>query len=569
MLKLGPGLEFPEDAVTQTIGILARKRAGKTNAAKVLVEEMIDAGLPVVVLDPKGDWWGLLSNEKGDGPGKQVIVLGGPRGHLPLEETAGKVIANLVASQPIALILDLSDFPSKAAQVRFTTDFAEQLYRAKAHQHDVVMVVIDEAEEFAPQTVKGDSTHRQLGAFETLVKRGGGRGIGCTMISQRSASLNKNVLTQIEVLVALQTTAPQDKEVISDWVKGNAPTAQLREVIDSLASLQVGEAWVWSPSWLDTLTRARFRKVTTFDSGATPKAGEKRRDPRVLAKVDLGRLTAAMAETIERAEREDPKKLQARIRELEKALTAAQADTSDVAPEPTVIEVPTVPARAIKNGDVALALVDRAIAQLEHDRFELSALVAELDALSKVTPTVPGAAAPRATPPRPPSARASSVAGVVAVEGLGQPELRVLTVLARYPGGAPKGWVAAIAGYSPRKSTIRNIASRLRTAGLMEQGEPWRLTDTGVAFAADRELEQLPNGPALYDYWLGEVGEGPRKVLRVLVDAYPAELTKQDVCAVTGHDPALSTIRNDVSKLRTLGLIDGWRASDDLMEAIR
>jgi hypothetical protein len=39
VLQLGPSLSLPLDAVTQTMGILAVKRAGKSNAAVVLAEE--------------------------------------------------------------------------------------------------------------------------------------------------------------------------------------------------------------------------------------------------------------------------------------------------------------------------------------------------------------------------------------------------------------------------------------------------------------------------------------------------------------------------------------------------
>ena len=45
---------------------------------------------------------------------------------------------------------------------------------------------------------------------EDIVRRGGQRGIGCTLVTQRSAVLNKNVLTQAQMLVVLRTIAPQD-----------------------------------------------------------------------------------------------------------------------------------------------------------------------------------------------------------------------------------------------------------------------------------------------------------------------------------------------------------------------
>ena len=46
-LNVSPDLQLPADAVTQTFALLAVRRAGKSNAAAVMAEEMHDAGLPV------------------------------------------------------------------------------------------------------------------------------------------------------------------------------------------------------------------------------------------------------------------------------------------------------------------------------------------------------------------------------------------------------------------------------------------------------------------------------------------------------------------------------------------
>ena len=53
-LRIASNLTLPQDAVTQTFAFLARRGAGKTNGAKVIAERMIDAGHPVVILDPVG-----------------------------------------------------------------------------------------------------------------------------------------------------------------------------------------------------------------------------------------------------------------------------------------------------------------------------------------------------------------------------------------------------------------------------------------------------------------------------------------------------------------------------------
>jgi DNA helicase HerA-like ATPase len=80
------------------------------------------------------------------------------------------------------------------------------------------MLLIDEADAIAPQKPQ-ENEARMLGAAEDIVRRGGQRGLGCMLITQRSAVLNKNVLTQVEMIVALRTIAPQDLKAMDAWIE--------------------------------------------------------------------------------------------------------------------------------------------------------------------------------------------------------------------------------------------------------------------------------------------------------------------------------------------------------------
>ncbi len=57
-LHIAEDLELPLAAVVQTFAVLAKRGAGKTYAILVMVEEMLKAGLQVVVADPVGVTWG-------------------------------------------------------------------------------------------------------------------------------------------------------------------------------------------------------------------------------------------------------------------------------------------------------------------------------------------------------------------------------------------------------------------------------------------------------------------------------------------------------------------------------
>ena len=62
-LCLSDGLALPDNTITKTLAILAKRRVGKTYTGSVLAEEMVAAGLPFYVLDPTGASWGLRARQ--------------------------------------------------------------------------------------------------------------------------------------------------------------------------------------------------------------------------------------------------------------------------------------------------------------------------------------------------------------------------------------------------------------------------------------------------------------------------------------------------------------------------
>lgn len=319
-LKISKEISLPLDIVTQTIAILAKRRAGKSYTMRKQCEELLKANQQIVIVDPKGDQWGIRSSSDGKKAGYPIIILGGEHGDIPLEVNAGEVVAKLVVEERVSILIDLSEF-RKYEIATFMAIFLENLYRLKAQEQyrTPVMLVVDEADAIAPQKPqKGEE--RMLGAIEDIVRRGGQRGIGCTLVTQRSAVLNKNVLTQAQMLIVLRTIAPQDIAAMKAWIDVHGTIEEGKELIESLPSLPVGDAWFWSPGWpteKGIFQRTHVLPIETFDSGATPKPGARKVIPKTAADVDLKALEKQMADTIERKKAEDPKELKKRILQLE------------------------------------------------------------------------------------------------------------------------------------------------------------------------------------------------------------------------------------------------------------
>ena len=222
-------------------------------------------------------------------------------------------------------ILSLRHFESQSDQRRFVTDFARRLYHRKGEEgRDTPMLLaIDEAHLFVPQRVSGAEA-QMVGAIQKLVRQGRTSGIGVAIIDQRAASVNKDVLTQLELLICHRTSSPQDRKALEAWIEQHDKNDQKGEFLRRLPELARGVAWCWSPGWLDIFKEVPIRARRTFDSSATPKAGEVRVTPTTLAKIDLDALKTRMAAAIEKASRDDPKALRTELDRVKKQLVDAQ-----------------------------------------------------------------------------------------------------------------------------------------------------------------------------------------------------------------------------------------------------
>jgi hypothetical protein len=321
-LNIAPGLKLDPDYVGGgTFGLLAKKGAGKSYTARVMCEEFWKADIPFVLMDPMGTSWGLRSSADGKGAGIPVAIFGKPgdaHSDAPLERGGGALLADLVVDERLSMVLDMSGLGSRAAERQFAQDFFERLYRRNS---ELVHVLVDEADLFAPQ--KPQAGDRQLlGVTENIVRRGRNRGIGMTLITQRPAVLNKDVLTQVDGLVAMRITGLTDRQAIDAWVAGHGDDPELaKEVKGSLAALSNGVCWWWVPE-LHILKRVQVRQSDTFDSSPTRKRGEKGRGPKGFADVDMGAIEKRMEDTIERAKAEDPKELRKQLAEAKRELAA-------------------------------------------------------------------------------------------------------------------------------------------------------------------------------------------------------------------------------------------------------
>lgn len=537
---------IPDAALDADIAILGKKGRGKTYTAKGLVERLLDDGRRVLVLDPLSTWWGLKATAKGDA-GYPIVVFGGPHADIELDEGMGRGLGRFIAGEQMSAVIDLG-LMRKAEQARVVADLLEELF---AKNRDPIWLVLEEADAFAPQQPMGDHNMRVLGEVDRIARRGRAFGFRLISISQRAAKLHKDVLTQLSTLIALGVTSPQDRDAVKAWVEGNADRDKAREVMQSMASLPVGEGWVWAPD-LDLLKRVRFPKIKTLDTSATPAAGKKRVDPKRLAQPDLTKIEAVLKADIEDARAKQKNG-------VTPALRAAYEDYKKVSKDELAEAEKRGYERGLADGRSEAAVALRRT--FEHIR----AVIDQGGCMEASLPPPKPAAVVQARPTtncktddkfarlvqqRSPTAKTAPAT----IDGLTGPEMRMLEALAWWDAvgqaSPSRAMLAAIAGWKIKSGHIKNVLGALSTKGLVSYPAPGRVAMT------DAGRKEAP-APAL-----GDLHEAVRKAMTgpqaAAFDALRrlGETSREELCAAVGWNPTSGHPKNVLGSMSSLELIE-------------
>lgn len=551
-----------DDVLEEDIAILGKKGSGKTYTAKGVVERLLGRGDRVLILDPLGLWWGLRSSADGQDAGFKVAVIGGEHADMPLDPAAAVPLADIVAHENVPMVLDVSDL-SKSAQQSFLLAFLRELRRIN---RDPLTIVLEEADVFAPQNPMKDDSAALLGEIDWISRRGRFRGFRLVSITQRPAKINKDVLTQASTLILHKLPAPQDKAAAKAWIDGNGDAEKGRAVIDSLATLPVGEAWIWST--IDgELRRAKFPAIATLDTSATPKAGERRIEAKALASIDLAKVREALASVLAPKDRDGKRKS-----EKQKQTVVATDHIRPALPDPKVIE--EAERRGYVRGrESLLPAFNATLSRFEELRAQidgisesvglsiqwLSVQRGDSDPAQAAADAIARASRPReiAMAPKAPTRQGSAAPPAHAGDRSLGAERRPLAVLARvYPAGMTEAQWSVAAGMKRSGGTWGTYKSRLRTAGMIEQrGDLW-FARPDALIAIGQDIEPMPApGDALVEFWISKIsGVGP--MLRELARVYPQGYARTDLATALDMAASGGTFGTYLSRLRSAGLIE-------------
>jgi hypothetical protein len=345
---------------------------------------------------------------------------------------------------------------------------------------------------------------------------------------------------------------------VREWIKESADLEQGREIMASLSALPTGDAWVWAPE-LGVLHRGHFPLASTFDSGSIQANADSAPQ---LASIDLEAVTERLQAVAADVVANDPKALRAEIARLRAEV--AKAQKLQEAPDPKAVErlVADAYTRGIEEGERRGNVAGQALA-LTRVRNALDAVKVDQAAamsISSPSPERPKMNTP-SVPRRRPAGKSESRAPILAVQTASDGSVptgcaKPLGALAAvYPSGLTEAQWATAAGYKRSGGTWGTYKSRLRGAGLIEQREGrWFSTEAGAAAAGDVELPP-PAGPDLVRWWAAKL-PGTSKVAEALIEAWPADLDRDELAARIGMSPSGGSFGTYLSRLAGPGLIE-------------
>lgn len=536
--------------------VQANSGGGKSWAMRRIIEQAF-GHVQIIVIDPEGEFGNMRS--------KFDFVYAGKDGDAPTESRSAALLARRLLELKASAIIDLYELPPQERK-KYVRLFCEALVNAPKELWQDVLVIIDEAHVFAPEKDESEA----LGAVVDLASRGRKRGYCVVLATQRPAKLNKDAAAECNNKLIGRASLDIDRKRSAEELGFSS-----KEEVRSLRDLEPGEFYVFGPAISRDVEKITFGNVEV----KPPKRGVSKQSvpapsdhvKKMLAKLaDLPQEAVKEATTIAELKKENA--------ELKRVHTFKVKETY-------------VPDR--KQIDAEIAAAVKKAKQEKDDQFfaERDEWLKHMDTLFGIIKTIGEAMTEfkktvtrKKLPPSPkwfPPQQAPTIKEVIK-----SPEIHSnYKVEIMGSGGSPdteftlsksqqkildsilwteklgmlpsdKTQIAFLSDQSPSSSGYANNLSALRTRGLISYPSSGTLSLTleGRAFAQDSEMPVLNED--LHEQIYRKLSSSQVAILKVVINRYPNSISKTELAEAAGVSWNSSGYANNLSKLRTLKLID-------------
>jgi KaiC/GvpD/RAD55 family RecA-like ATPase len=254
--KLGEFLYLPLRKHAQK-GILVSgaSGAGKTIAAKVIVEELLEDGIPVLVFDYTQQWQRLLEKNTNDEMLDRYAEFGmrrSPKGFKGRVVQSEPQLDDLLTSTGVTIV-DLSDVYDSAERVGRVAQILDQLLEYFQFQRDSddlrLLIVVEEAHLWMSKDVPKDAARFLDSAVRLLRKKG----VGVMLVSQKISDFDSSMRSAMNISILFRTKYEGDLRAIARMLGSEAssiiPGLPVGYSVFHLADVGDPFALAWRPTY--------------------------------------------------------------------------------------------------------------------------------------------------------------------------------------------------------------------------------------------------------------------------------------------------------------------------------
>jgi len=246
--------------LTKHVAILAKTGAGKSYVAGVLLEELLENKIPIVIIDPHGEYSTLknpndsdneLENEDSSVKWTLINILEYVK-KLDLFSNAPTPLFELVKPGK-ASIINLKGVNPDIQEVVVYKLVKDLFTERKKGNIPPFFLVVEEGHNFIPERSYGET--KSSGVLRQIFSEGRKFGLGVCLVSQRPSRVEKNALSQVNTQIILKVTNPNDIKAIGRSVEGITS-----ETEKEIKNIPIGTALVTGVVDMPIFVRVRPRR---------------------------------------------------------------------------------------------------------------------------------------------------------------------------------------------------------------------------------------------------------------------------------------------------------------------